>query len=58
MKIDVTAPPGGDETRGWARHWRRGVFGALQGWARGSKGSVVYMLAAAARHFKVVAEVR
>ena len=51
------ALPPGDETRGWHKHWRRGVFGALQSWASGSRGAIVYMLAACALHFGVVKEV-
>ena len=46
--------PPGDDTRGWHKHWRRGVFGALQSWAAGDRGAIVYMLAACAVHFGVV----
>ena len=49
--------PPGDETRGWHKHWRRGIYGALQSWAKGDRGAVVYMLAACAVHFGVVNEV-
>ena len=38
--------PPGDQTRGWHKHWRRGVFGALRSWAAGDRGAIVYMLAA------------
>ena len=47
----------GDDTRGWHLHWRRGVFGALQSWAAGSRAAVVYMLARCANHFGVVKQV-
>mmetsp|Transcript_50123 Transcript_50123/g.107105 ORF Transcript_50123/g.107105 Transcript_50123/m.107105 type:complete len:125 (-) Transcript_50123:92-466(-) len=50
--------PRGDENRGWHRHWRRGVFGALQSWAAGSRGAIVHMLASCSLHFGVVEEVR
>jgi hypothetical protein len=46
------------ERDGWHKHWRRGLFGALQSWAAGSRGAIVYMLAACATHFNVVREVR
>ena len=56
MEIDrsrtkVDLPDG--ERDGWHRHWRRGIFGALQSWACGSLGAIVHMLAACAVHFKV-----
>lgn len=47
----------GDDRRGWHMHWRRGVFGALQSWAAGSRATVVYMLAQCATHFGVIKEV-
>jgi hypothetical protein len=53
----IEAPPGGDDTRGWHNHWRRGVYGTLRSWAGGSQGAVVYMLATAAKHFGVVKQV-
>ena len=49
--------PPGDETRGWHTHWRRGIYGALQSWAKGSRGALVAMLATCAVHFNVVQEV-
>ena len=49
--------PDGDETRGWRRHWRRGLFGALAAWAGGSQGAVVFMLAECILHFEVVSAV-
>ena len=48
--------PPGDETRGWHKHWRRGMYGSLQSWAKGDRGAVVYMLADCAVHFGVVKE--
>ena len=34
MKTEIVAPKqAGDDTRGWFRHWRRGLEGALIGWA-------------------------
>ena len=53
----IEAPPGGDDTRSWHNHWRRGVYGALRSWAGGSQGAVVYMLAAATKAFGVEAQV-
>ena len=38
----ATLPPG-DETRGWHKHWRRGIFGALQSWAKGERSAIVAM---------------
>ena len=49
----ATLPPG-DDGRGWHNHWRRGVYGALQSFAKGDRGAIVYMLAAAAVYFGVV----
>ena len=49
--------PSGDDERGWQNHWRRGVHGALQSWAKGDRGAVVYMLAKCAEHFGVIKEV-
>jgi len=49
--------PRGDETRGWRSHWRRGVFGALAGWAAGSLGAIIFMLAECAIHFECEREV-
>ena len=46
--------PDGDETRGWRRHWRRGIYGAIVAWAAGSQGAVIFMLAECVLHFKVV----
>eukprot|EP00966_Prymnesium_polylepis_P125652 2905004-Prymnesium_polylepis.1 len=51
------ALPRGDESRGWFDHWRRGVGGALLGWAKGSLGAIIFMLAACTRYFGVVDEV-
>ena len=51
------ALPRGDESRGWFDHWRRGVGGALRGWAKGSLGAIIFMLAACARYFDVVDDV-
>lgn len=57
-RTDIVAPKqGGDETRGWFKHWRRGVYGALVSWADGSLGVITYMLGYAARHFGVVDQV-
>lgn len=56
--IDAELLPPGDETRGWHRHWRRGVYGALRSWAKGSLGRVAKMLATAVKDFKVVTQVR
>lgn len=47
----------GDHTRGWRRHWRRGVYGFLAAWAAGSLGVVIFILAECAVHFDVVAAV-
>ena len=53
-RTEIVAPKqAGDEKRGWWRHWRRGVEGALVGWAGGSLGVIIYMLAFAAIHFQV-----
>lgn len=63
VEVDLTrrdgprALPPGDESRGWHNHWRRGIYGALQSWAQGSFGAIVYMLACCARHFQCVDEV-
>ena len=65
MPIDRTVlehdlPPGAEteagETRGWFAHWRRGIGPALRGWAKGSLGAVVHMLAVSAQKFGVVDE--
>ena len=48
------SPPSDDR---WGQHWRRGIYGALRGWAGGSVGTVIFMLAACARHFDVVNEI-
>lgn len=45
----------GDDERGWFSHWRRGVGPTLRGWAKGSRGAIVHMLAEAAHRFDVVA---
>eukprot|EP00966_Prymnesium_polylepis_P171952 3976256-Prymnesium_polylepis.1 len=52
---DRCLPPG-DDTRGWFHHWRRGVGPTLRGWAAGSLGAIIFMLAACAREFDVVDE--
>lgn len=49
--------PAGDENRGWFGHWRRGVGPVLRGWANGSLGAVIHMLAEAVRRFDIVEEV-
>lgn len=49
--------PAGDESRGWFGHWRRGVGPVLRGWAKGSMGAVIHMLAESARRFNIVHEV-
>ena len=46
--------PDGDATRGWRKHWRRGMYGAIMAWAAGSQGAVIFMLAECVIHFKVV----
>ena len=46
--------PDGDETRGWRKHWRRGMYGAIMAWAAGSQGAVIFMLAECVIHFGVV----
>jgi len=58
-RTEIVAPKQtGDESRGWFHHWRRGVAGALVGWAGGSLGVIIYMLAYAAIHFGVQEQVR
>jgi hypothetical protein len=47
----------GDDTRGWFRHWRRGVYGALLSWAAGSIGAIICMLAFCVKFFGVEKEV-
>ena len=47
----------GGEKQGWFQHWRRGLRGALQSWAKGSLGAIIYMLVACSRYFNVVDEV-
>ena len=54
-RLDRSLPPG-DELRGWHNHWRRGIYTKLRGWAAGSLGAIVFMLAACAREFDVVDE--
>ena len=58
MEVDrerrARRPPGDDR---WGHRWRRGVFGAMRGWAAGSLGAIIFMIAACARHFDVVDEV-
>ena len=63
MPIDVEQLahnlPHGDETaageeRGWFSHWRRGVGPTLRGWANGSRGAIIHMLASCAERFEVV----
>ena len=51
-------PPRGDETRGWRRHWRRGLVGTLCDWAEGSRFRVAFMLAEMANHFECEQMVR
>ena len=46
--------PDGDATRGWRKHWRRGMYGAIVSWAAGSQGAVIFMLAECVLHFNVV----
>ena len=41
----------------WFTHWRRGLRGAIRSWARGSRDSVVAMLASLARAFGVAGPV-
>ena len=48
---------GGEESRTWMEHWRRGPARKLRGWAAGSLGVIIYMLAALVRYFDVVDEV-
>ena len=54
MEVDM---PDGDETRGWRKHWRRGLYGAIAAWAGGSQGAVIFMLAECVLHYRVVDEV-
>ena len=58
--LDHDLPRGGEtevgETRGWFSHWRRGVGPTRRGWANGSLGAVVHMLATSAQKFGVVDE--
>jgi len=49
----ISLPPRGGDTRGWRSHWRRGLYGAVQSWAEGSRGNVIHMLAELAQHFGV-----
>ena len=56
-RTDVVLPAG-DETRGWHRHWRYGVFRILRRWSGGSKGAIVAMLAKSAIEFTCVDQVR
>ena len=49
--------PPGDDTRGWRRHWRRGMYGSIQDWAGGSKNRVGHMLSECALYFDVVNDV-
>ena len=51
MEVDL---PDGDKKRGWRKHWRRGLYGAIVAWAGGSQGAIIFMLAECAVHFKVV----
>lgn len=46
-----------NESRGFLLHWRRGVARKLRGWANGSLGVIIFMLAACIRYFDVVDEV-
>ena len=50
-KQGAAVSQGGDKTRGWHHHWRRGIYGSLRSWAAGSRGAVLYMLAKASEHF-------
>ena len=45
------------ESEGWRHHLRRGMHGALRSWAKGSLGTIVFMLAALTLDFNVVDEV-
>ena len=56
-QMDVTPLPRGNEQRGWRKHWRRGMHGALHSWAKGKLGAIVFMLAALTVDFGVVDEV-
>ena len=59
-KLEHDLPRGDEteagETRGWFSHWRRGVGPTLRGWAKGSRGAVIHMLAVSAQKFGVVDE--
>ena len=41
----------------WFTHWRRGVRGALQSWAKGSRSMLISMLTSSARAFGVATNV-
>ena len=53
----VALPARGDESRGWRHHWRRGLYGAVQEWAEGSRGAAIHMIAELAKHFDIEEEV-
>ena len=58
--LEHDLPRGGEteagEARGWFSHWRRGVGPTLRGWAKGSLGAIIHMLAMSAIKFGVVDE--
>ena len=60
-RLEHSLPRGADteagETRGWFSHWRRGVGPTFRGWAAGSLGAIIHMLAVTAAKFDVVDEV-
>ena len=38
--VDESLPHRGGEDQGWRKHWRRGLYGAVQHWAQRDRGSV------------------
>lgn len=55
LDADTSLPRRGKN--GWRRHWRRGLYGAIQDWAAGRGARVVHMLVSMAIHFRVEQEV-
>lgn len=53
LDADHRCPARGDSLRGWRVHWRFGLIGSVQRWARGRRHSVVHMLSGLASHFGV-----
>ena len=55
--VEEVELPKGDETRGWRKHWRHGMWGAVQYWACGSRANVIKMLVDLAKDFGVAPDV-